>query len=191
MNSNGFRETVARIRLVLADCDGVLTDGGVYYSAAGEEMKRFNIRDGMGVERLRLAGIEVGIVSGQRSPSLVKRAKELQITELHLGTKNKTATVEEIRQRRGLRSEEVAFIGDDVNDLALAGRVGLFACPADALHYVRERADYVCSMDGGHGAFRELAELIIAARSEEERGGLTVWSDAGLGPTPIFTFRRR
>ena len=159
-------EKARRIRLLLSDCDGVLTDGGVYYSAEGEEMKRFSIRDGMGVERLgKLAAVEVGIVTGEAlSPPLQRRAEKLGITELHLDAKNKEAVLGEILERRALTPEQVAFIGDDTNDLAVMQRVGLCACPADALPMVLRIADYICRCNGGHGAFREFAELIIAAR---------------------------
>jgi 3-deoxy-D-manno-octulosonate 8-phosphate phosphatase (KDO 8-P phosphatase) len=156
-----------RIRLVLTDCDGVLTDGGVYYSERGEEMKRFNIRDGMGVVRLRDLGIATGIVTGETSPSVRTRAAKLRITELHLGIQDKPACLTDILARTGLKAEEVAFIGDDTNDLGILAMVGLSACPGDATSFAREVAAYHCTTFGGHGCFRELAELIIAAQSGE------------------------
>ena len=156
-----------RIRLVLTDCDGVLTDGGVYYSERGEEMKRFHIRDGMGVVRLRDCGIATGIVTGELSPSVRTRAAKLQIEELHLGIKDKPACLAEILARTGLRAEEVAFIGDDTNDVEILRLVGLSACPADATSFARAEADLHCQTAGGHGCFRELAEFIIAAQGGE------------------------
>src|SRR5690349_1203267 len=114
---NDLREKARKIKLILTDSDGVLTDNGVYYSANGEEMKRFSIRDGMGVERLRSCHVEVGIVTGEMSPSVVKRAEKLQIAELHLGVKDKAAKLQEIMRRKQLRAEEIAFIGDDTNDM--------------------------------------------------------------------------
>ena len=153
-----------RIRLVLTDCDGVLTDGGVYYSERGEEMKRFNIRDGMGVVRLREYGVATGIVTGETSPSVRTRALKLRIEELHLGIQDKPACLRDILARTGLAAEEVAFIGDDVNDVDVLGLVGLSACPADATVFARAVADYQCQAIGGYGCFRELAELIISAR---------------------------
>lgn len=158
-------DRAGRLKLVLTDCDGVLTDGGVYYSERGEELKRFNIRDGMGVERLRnLAGIETGIVTGEFSGSVSRRAEKLGITELHLGAKDKAAVLRSIMGRLGLDSSEVAYIGDDVNDLPAFGLVGLTACPADALEPITAVADIVLTRPGGHGAFRELAELLLLAR---------------------------
>jgi len=155
----------ARIKLVLTDCDGVLTDGGVYYGESGEVLKRFNIRDGMGVVRLReLVGVEAGIVTGETSPSVVTRAAKLKITELHLGAGDKLAVLAEILGRTGLDANEIAFIGDDVNDLGILQAVGLSACPADATRQNKAVVDYCCETAGGQGCFRELAELIIEAK---------------------------
>lgn len=159
------RRKAREIQLVITDCDGVLTDNGVYYSANGEEMKRFSIRDGMGVERLRtITRVEVGIISGEKSGSLQKRAEKLNITELHLGIKDKVAVVEEIVKRRNISFENVAYIGDDTNDVELMKLVGLSACPTDATSFAKAEADYICRNRGGHGAFRDFAEYIIAAK---------------------------
>lgn len=156
----------ANIRLLLTDCDGVLTDAGVYYSAAGEELKRFSLRDGMGVERLReLASVETGIITGENSSLVARRAEKLQIVELHLGIKNKKQTLSDLLERRQFLPEQVAYIGDDMNDEAVMRFVGLSACPADAFEDILQIADYVCRKPGGHGAFREFAELIIRAKS--------------------------
>jgi 3-deoxy-D-manno-octulosonate 8-phosphate phosphatase (KDO 8-P phosphatase) len=168
MEKEMLLDKARQIRLVLSDVDGVLTDNGVYYSYAGEVMKRFSIRDGMGVERLRkLAGVETGIVTGELSVSVQKRAEKLQITELHLGIKDKAALLDSILSKKGLTAEQVAFIGDDVNDIGIMKRVGFCACPADAMPQVTAIAHYHCFTKGGYGAFRELAELIIEAQSIE------------------------
>lgn len=158
---------VKAVKLVLTDCDGVLTDSGVYYSDAGEVMKRFSIRDGMGVQRLRSYGIETGIVTGESSGSVKKRAEKLGIEELHLGAKVKADVLKEIVQRRGLSLDEIAYIGDDVNDLEVLAMAGVTACPADAVYEVREQVDYVCQAKGGHGAFREFAEWILSRRTTD------------------------
>lgn len=158
-------EKARHVRLLLTDCDGVLTDAGVYYSANGEELKRFNIRDGMGVERLRnLVGIETGIITGELSGSVAKRAEKLKLNHLYLGIKKKSEKLDEILKLANLSEHEIAYIGDDVNDLEVMQRVGLTACPADALPQVQQIAHFKCSLNGGHGAFREFAELIIACR---------------------------
>ena len=155
-----------KIKLLLTDVDGVLTDNGVYYGESGEVLKRFSIRDGMGVERLRnLCAIDTGIVTGEVSPSVARRAEKLHITQLHLGIKDKLGRLEEILRAGGWRWEEIAFIGDDVNDLEVLTRVGLSACPGDAMGAVSGIVHYRCAAFGGHGAFREFAEWIISLRS--------------------------
>ena len=154
-----------KIKLILTDSDGVLTDTGVFYSDQGEVMKRFSIRDGMGVERLlNLLKIETGIITGELSGSVKKRAEKLQIKELYLGAKNKASLLSEILNKNNLKGENIAFIGDDVNDIELMKLVGLTASPSDGMLDVRNKVDYVCEEKGGHGAFREFAELIIALR---------------------------
>ena len=175
---------LAAVRLVLADCDGVLTDGTVLYSGRGEELTRFSRRDGMGVERLRAAGIETGVVSRDRSPATRRRAERLQLTEVHLGVTEKLAAIEEIAARRGLALEQVAFIGDDVQDLEALRAVGVSGCPRDAEPAVRETADYVASRRGGHGAFREFAEAILAARQAGKAAPSSRTAGLHLLPAP-------
>jgi 3-deoxy-D-manno-octulosonate 8-phosphate phosphatase (KDO 8-P phosphatase) len=170
----------ARIKLLLTDCDGVLTDAGVYYGEHGEVLKKFNIRDGMAVERLRnLAGVDSGIVTGETSPSVATRAAKLKITELHLGIKDKLSLFHSILERTGLTAAEVAFIGDDVNDLEIMKAVGFAACPADATRFNKAVADYCCETKGGEGCFRELAELIIEAKQGKVIPGPIDVSDDG------------
>ena len=164
INLNELKAKARKIKLLLTDVDGVLTDGGVYFSDQGESLKRFNIRDGMGVRRLKeLRGIDTGILTGEKSPSVRLRAEKLEIEELHLGADDKAPLVKAIAKRRGLALDEVAFIGDDVNDLEAMKLVGFTACPGDGFAQVRNSVHYVCRENGGHGAFRELAEFILAA----------------------------
>jgi len=153
------------IRLVLTDVDGVLTDAGVYYGADGEVLKRFNMKDGMGVERLKtLCNIETGIITGELSPSVAKRAEKLKITELHLGIKNKMEVLTKILQTKNLQLSQVAYIGDDLNDLEVLTNVGLSACPFDAFDTVKQNVHYICSLNGGQACFRQFAELIIESK---------------------------
>ncbi|HZW39285.1 MAG TPA: HAD-IIIA family hydrolase [Ignavibacteriaceae bacterium] len=160
-------EKARKVKLVLTDNDGVLTDTGVYYSDKGEELKRFSIRDGMGVERLRnILGIETGIITGELSGSVKKRAEKLKITELFLGAKEKHKLLEEIVKRNKIKPENIGYIGDDVNDIEMMKLVGFTASPGDAMIDVRSIVDYVCEQKGGNGAFREFAELIIALNEE-------------------------
>jgi len=163
-----LKQRAKKIKLVISDSDGVLTDTGVYYSERGEEMKRFSIRDGMGVERLRnICGIESAIVTGELSGSVKKRAEKLRIEELHLGIKDKKKTLNEIIDRRNISLENVAYIGDDTNDIEVQKIVGLSACPADAVIQIKMIANFITESKGGNGAFRDFAELIIAAQSNQ------------------------
>lgn len=163
--SEEIRNKAKHIKLLLTDCDGVLTDGGVYYGEEGEVLKKFNIKDGMGVERLRnFAQIQTGIITGEVSASVIKRAEKLQISELHLGIKDKVSILIQIMVNHNLTREQIAYIGDDVNDIGIMQKVGLTACPADAIIFTKEIADYVCKAKGGEGCFREFAELIISSK---------------------------
>jgi 3-deoxy-D-manno-octulosonate 8-phosphate phosphatase (KDO 8-P phosphatase) len=166
--NKNLEEKVKKIKLVLTDNDGVLTDTGVYYSANGEELKRFSIRDGMGVERLKkLVNIKTVIITGELSGSVKKRAEKLKIEEFYLGVKAKESLLDDILRKNNLEPENIAFIGDDVNDIELIKIVGLTAAPADAMQDILEMVDYVCKHTGGNGAFREFAELLIAFNTKE------------------------
>ncbi|MFC2133877.1 KdsC family phosphatase [Bacteroidota bacterium] len=168
IDSEIFKKAV-KIKLVLADCDGVLTDTGTYYTAEGEAMKRFSIRDGMGVERLRKhVGVETGIITGEASDVVKARAKKLNITELHLGIKDKAGKFKEILRNNNLNADEIAFIGDDTNDIEIMKLAGLSACPADATKFAKEVADLIVESNGGFGAFRDLAEIIISSHNERD-----------------------
>lgn len=165
VNNQHLKEKIKKIKMVLTDNDGVLTDNGVYYSANGEFMKRFSIRDGMGIERLReILGIETGILTGENSEAIRRRAEKLAITNLYLGVKDKLEVLQIILKKHQLRSEEIAYIGDDVNDYNIIKEVGFSASPADGMPFIKEIVDYVCEARSGNGAFRELAELIIAIK---------------------------
>ncbi|MEE9905573.1 MAG: HAD-IIIA family hydrolase [Chlorobium sp.] len=155
------------IRLVISDNDGVFTDNGVYYSENGEVMKRYSIRDGMGVERLREYGVETAIMTGEVSPSIVRRAEKLQMRHLYLGVKDKRSKLQEVLRETGLHLHEIAYIGDDVNDLGILHAIaeaGITACPGDAMPCVQPIVHYICGSRGGYGAFRDFAEWLIAAK---------------------------
>ena len=156
------------IRLVVTDVDGVLTDTGVYYTAEGEVAKRFSIRDGMGVELLRAAGIETAIMTGETSGSVVKRAEKLRIERTWLGVKNKGDALRAALLVAQLSPGEVAYIGDDVNDLGaieLVSSEGLTGAPRDAMPAVASVVHHRARADGGYGAFRDFAEWILHLRS--------------------------
>jgi 3-deoxy-D-manno-octulosonate 8-phosphate phosphatase (KDO 8-P phosphatase) len=163
-----LRSKIEKIKIVVTDNDGVLTDTGVYFSANGEELKRFSIRDGMGVERLRKhSNIETVIVTGEVSGSVKTRAKKLRIPEYYLGVDDKLKVIEEIKRKNHIEEENIAFIGDDVNDYSMMKAAGFTGTPADGTVFIKDIADYVCNNKSGNGAFREFAELIIAFTAEE------------------------
>ena len=166
------RARACRIKLVLTDCDGVLTDAGVYYSDGGEAMRRFSVRDGMGVERLREVGIATGILTRERSRVVERRAEKLGLPYLFVGVQDKARHFSTIQRETGLAPENFAYIGDDVNDLgiiSLVGCAGLTAAPADAFDSVFAEVHYRCPSPGGHGAFRNFAEWILGLRGPKER----------------------
>lgn len=165
-----LKSKAEQIKLVLTDVDGVLTDTGIYYSPDGEMIKRFSIRDGMGVERLRKhAGIETAIMTGENSGTVKARAQKLKITQVYLGVTDKKSLFDEILKKNQLQPENIAFIGDDVNDLEIMKLVGLTACPGDGMSFIKDISDYICENKGGYGAFREFAELILALQHSNNK----------------------
>jgi 3-deoxy-D-manno-octulosonate 8-phosphate phosphatase (KDO 8-P phosphatase) len=169
-----LREVAPRIRLVILDVDGVMTDGGIYVgvTAAGEpvEMKKFEITDGLGVHLLREAGIQVAIVSGRDSACVRVRAEELKIDECHMDPgAAKLPIVQKMLTRLGISWEETAFLGDDLPDLSVLRRVGLPGAVANASPEVMELARWVGRREGGRGAVREFSHAILSARGEWDR----------------------
>ncbi|KFG98016.1 3-deoxy-D-manno-octulosonate 8-phosphate phosphatase [Burkholderia paludis] len=149
------------VRLVLFDVDGVLTDGLLHVTAEGEVMKRFHAHDGVAIALLRAHGIRSGILSGKHSGALTWRAHELGMDVLVTGCKDKAACYAGIKARRQIDDREIAYVGDDVNDLAVIERVGVSYAPADAHHLVRTRVDHVTRAAGGRGVAREVAEHVL------------------------------
>ncbi len=159
-----LEQRLARVDLLLLDVDGVLTDGRVVLDDRGVETKAFDVRDGHGLKLLQRAGVEVGFVTGRRSRVVEHRARELGVREVHQGVRNKVEVVRAILDRRGLRPERVAYVGDDLVDLPVLTQVGVGITVADAPAYVRERVHWVTSRPGGRGAVREVCEAILRAR---------------------------
>lgn len=157
-------ERAKRIRLVIFDVDGVLTDGRMTYGPNGEATKTFHVRDGHGIVLLRLAGLQTAILSARNSEIVRTRMRELGVKHLVLGERDKTLGLARILEATDVSADQAAFIGDDVNDVPVFPLVGLSACPADAAAEARERADFVTSSGGGQGAARELCELVLKAQ---------------------------
>ncbi len=158
-------EKAARIRLLLFDVDGVLTDGTVIIHGDGTESKSFHIRDGAAIVWAQRAGLLVGLLSSRASSATAQRAAQLAIPIVVQGVANKAAAYERIVRDAGLTDEAVSYMGDDLIDLPVLSRAGLSAAPADAAAAVRERADWVSALPGGRGAARELIELVLRAQS--------------------------
>lgn len=159
----------ARIELVVFDVDGVLTDGGLYYGSAGESLKRFHVRDGHGIVMSRLSGLPCAVLTARYSKILEARGRELQLAAIYQGRKNKGKALLEMTRRLGVEPSACAYMGDDLNDLAAMALAGLPACPADAAHEVRQQALFISRNNGGHGAARELLELVLKATDRWDR----------------------
>ena len=161
-------ERAARVRLLVFDVDGVLTDGGLFYGGEGEVMKRFDVKDGHGLVMARLAGLRTAILTARTSSIVEVRGLELGVTSVLQGRKNKLAGFRELLEQLEATPQECAYMGDDVNDLGPLGLAGLSACPADAVPEVRQEVHYVARSRGGHGAARELVELCLRATGQWE-----------------------
>ena len=155
-----------RVRLVAMDVDGVLTDAGMYYSESGDELKKFNTRDGMGIKMLQAAGCVTAFITREKTAIVERRGQKLAVPEVHQGIDDKLAVLTTLAQKYGLSFDQVAYIGDDVNDLEALRSVGFSAAPADAMTVVLKAVHYVCKKKGGEGAVREIADLILAARKQ-------------------------
>lgn len=153
----------ARVRLAVFDVDGVLTDGGLWYGAEGEVFKRFDVKDGQAMVLARLVGLPVALLTARVSRLVERRAEELKLAKVYQGRRDKGPAFDELCAELGVTPDEVAYMGDDVNDLAPMRKAGLAACPADAVEQVRGAAHLVCARPGGHGAARELLELVLRA----------------------------
>ncbi len=164
--TNEVIQKASKVKLIVLDNDGVFTDGRVYVTNIGTESKAYDIRDGFGVVMARRLGIQFAIITGLLTPIVEYRAKQLGIEELRHGFMNKLDQMKEIIAKFELDPQQVAYMGDDIFDLPVMRYVGLGAAPADAYPLVKEGADWVSDCPGGHGAVRELIDLIVKARGE-------------------------
>jgi 3-deoxy-D-manno-octulosonate 8-phosphate phosphatase (KDO 8-P phosphatase) len=155
----------ADIRLLVMDVDGVMTDGKVTYTSDGQELKSFNIKDGVGIKRVQASGIETAIITGRTSPMVERRALELGITHLIQGREDKLTALSILLSEVNLAPNQVAYIGDDLPDLTAIEAVKLGACPADAANEVQSKANWVSTRAGGDGCVRELCDLLVSHKS--------------------------
>jgi len=159
-----WEKRARKIRLLLLDVDGVLTDGRIIYDGKGQEWKFFNVKDGHGIKLLQRAGIEVGILSGRRSSAVTHRARELKIDLVLQRALDKGKALETIQKKKEISLSEVCYVGDDLVDLPVFSRVGFAVAVADSVAEVKKKAHFVTRLPGGHGAVREVCELLLRAQ---------------------------
>lgn len=167
MGSN-LRRRAEQLEWLLLDADGVLTDGTLFMDGRGESIKPFNVKDGLGVKIARRAGLKVGILSARRSPALERRAAQLGVDALMAGAEDKAAAFDRFLEQQQTSPGRIAYIGDDLNDLAVLGRCALSFAPADAVEHVRAVVHVVLSAPGGRGAVRQMVEHVLEARGDWE-----------------------
>jgi len=155
---------LSQIKLLAMDVDGVLTDGGIYYTDTGEELKRFNVKDGLGLKLLSQSGIILAIISASNSTSILHRAQKLGIFHVFIGVEDKLVTLIKLCENLHLNLSEVAYIGDDINDLAVMAKVNAPLTVADAIAPVKKQAIYITEKLGGQGAVREICDLLLKIR---------------------------
>ena len=172
-----LRRQLRSIQLLVLDVDGVLTDGSLWFDAEGQLSKRFDVRDGLGIRLLQQAGIDIAFLSGGQGGATEVRARQLGINHCLVGIKDKPAALTAFQNQVGVSIKQTAFVGDDLNDLAVRPVVGLLFTPADACKPVRRGADAVLRRQGGHGAVRELAERILKARGRWGHLSRDGWKD--------------
>lgn len=170
---------IPRIRIAVFDIDGVLTDGRLYYSEAGDTMKAFDVRDGMGMKLLQEAGVELGIITSRRAPSVRLRAEDLGISRVQQGVANKRTAFDELLADMGISADEAAFMGDDLVDLPVFRCCAFAATVPEAPVLLKRHADYVTRAAGGRGAVREFCEVLLHGR-----GTLAAQTRRFLGPAP-------
>jgi 3-deoxy-D-manno-octulosonate 8-phosphate phosphatase (KDO 8-P phosphatase) len=152
------------IKAIFFDVDGVLTDGRIIYDDAGREIKTFSVKDGLIISHLKKVGIITGAISGRDSPAVARRCAELKIDFCHQGIIDKASAFEKLVKHYKLKHKEVAFIGDDINDLPIFRLTGFSICPADTYDYIKEQADMVTYAKGGNGVLREVADLVLSSK---------------------------
>jgi 3-deoxy-D-manno-octulosonate 8-phosphate phosphatase (KDO 8-P phosphatase) len=155
------------IKIVISDVDGVMTDGGLVYSEDGKELKVFNVKDGLICNYLHDNKIKLGIITGRQSEVVHLRFSELKFDYILQGVKDKLKVLDSIVKEENLTYDEIAYIGDDLNDLNIIERVGISACPNDAVKLIKDSVTYVCVQNGGKGAFREFAEYVLKLNENE------------------------
>lgn len=160
-----MKDKARKVKFLVMDVDGVLTDSGMYYSERGDELKKFNTRDGMGIEMWHKAGFKTAIITRERTDIVERRAAKLKITEVYQGMENKLRALEKLISEYNLNYEEIAYVGDDINDIPVLEKVGFSAAPRDAIEKVKKIVDYVTEKKGGEGVVREVIDFILDSKN--------------------------
>lgn len=163
-----LKERAKKIKMLVFDCDGVMTNGDVTYDENGVEYKTFNVKDGHGLVRMSKSGFITAIITARNNGTVEHRAKNLNITELYQGKKYKLPALEELREKYNLSYDQISYMGDDLPDICCLEKVGLACCPNDAVEEVRGISHFISSKDGGKGAVRELCDYILDAQGIEK-----------------------
>jgi 3-deoxy-D-manno-octulosonate 8-phosphate phosphatase (KDO 8-P phosphatase) len=166
MWSEKLNEKLKKIKMLVMDVDGTLTNANVFYSKNGEELKEFSIRDGMGCKMLEIYGIESAIITSEISPIVTSRAAKLKISKVIQGSRNKKKDLEELAMSANIELDNIVYVGDDINDYYAIKAAGIGACPNNSVQIIKEISDYICEANGGQGAIRELAEMILIAQNK-------------------------
>lgn len=165
LNFDQFKEQLKTVKLLSLDVDGILTDGGLYYTETGEELRKFNVRDGMGIKCLQAVGLEVCIISMSTTNAILERGKRLGIRHVYTGVKNKIEVLQKICDEMQIGLENVAHMGDDINDISIMEKIGTPITVADGMQSVKEKTIYVVGKNGGKGAVREICDLLVSLNS--------------------------
>ena len=169
MKKSEFIKKCKKIKLILTDVDGVLTDGCMYYSSSGEELKKFHTRDGMAVELLLQKNIKTIIITREKSKIVISRAKKINVFKVYSGIKQKDKILNQICTKFKVAPNEIVFIGDDINDEKIMKLVGLSAAPSDAINIIKNIANIITDASGGKGVLREVADMIILSQSVKSK----------------------
>lgn len=166
MTQKTFEEKCKKIRLVITDVDGVLTDGGMYYSENGDELKKFSVRDGAGIILMQLAGLRIGAFTGEPTKLVERRLKKIGVNFMFSQVKDKLNCLNKYLSENNYDAKETAYVGDEINDYCLLGKVGLFFTVTDANPVIKEKADFVLETTAGQGCLREVAQILLSAQEK-------------------------
>lgn len=165
LSYDAFKEQLKTVKLLSLDVDGILTDGGLYYTETGDELRKFNVKDGMGMKNARAAGVELCIISASTTNAIQERGKRLGLTHVYTGAKNKIDILQKICDELNISLDNVAHMGDDLNDIPIMEKIGTPITVGDAMEEVKRKTVYITQKNGGQGAVREICDLLVMLNS--------------------------